>query len=167
MQIKIFNIPIGADESLTEEMNHFLRANKIVDLKRDLAMLNGNSCWTFCVTYSLAARPMDGENGRVGNSSKVDYREILDPETFTRFSDFRKVRKQIAESEAIPAYAVFTDAELSEMAKLDSLTMETLSKISGIGKKKLEKYGLLFVQSQSTSESNEAGGTLDGADSQP
>lgn len=49
MQIKIFNIPIGADESQVEEMNHFLRANKIIDIKKDLAMLNGNSCWTFCM----------------------------------------------------------------------------------------------------------------------
>ena len=33
----------------------------------------------------------------------------------------RKLRKQIAESEAVPAYAVFTDAELAEMAKLEVL----------------------------------------------
>ena len=167
MQIKIFNIPIGADESLTEELNHFLRANKIVDIKKDLAMLDGNSCWTFCVTYIQSARPLDAESGRNGSASKVDYKEILDPETFLRFSNLRKVRKQIAESEAIPAYAVFTDAELSEMAKLGNLTIEAMSKISGIGKKKVEKYGHLFTQPQSATEPNETGGTLDGTDSQP
>ena len=30
MQIKIFSIPIGVDEGMTEEMNHFLRANKVI-----------------------------------------------------------------------------------------------------------------------------------------
>ena len=51
MQIKIFTIPLGAEESMTEEMNHFLRANKIIDVKRELAVLNGNSCWSFCISY--------------------------------------------------------------------------------------------------------------------
>ena len=44
MQIKIFSIPIGSSEAATEEMNHFLRANKVIDIKKDLALLDGNSC---------------------------------------------------------------------------------------------------------------------------
>ena len=28
MQIRLFSIPIGADDAATEEMNHFLRANE-------------------------------------------------------------------------------------------------------------------------------------------
>ena len=44
MQIKIFSIPIGSSEAATEKMNHFLRANKIIDIKKDLALLDGNSC---------------------------------------------------------------------------------------------------------------------------
>lgn len=31
---------------MEEEMNHFLRANKVVDIKKELAMLDGNSCWS-------------------------------------------------------------------------------------------------------------------------
>ena len=30
MQIKIFNIPIGSEDCMTEEMIHFLRANKVI-----------------------------------------------------------------------------------------------------------------------------------------
>ena len=47
MQIKIFNLPIGADDDAIEEVNHFLRANKVIDIKRELAMIDGNSCWSF------------------------------------------------------------------------------------------------------------------------
>ena len=54
MQIKIFDIPIGANDSQAEEMNHFLRSNKIIDIKKGLAVVEGNSCWTFCITYMLA-----------------------------------------------------------------------------------------------------------------
>ena len=125
MQIKIFSILIGGGDSMMEEMNHFLRANKIIDIKKELAMIDGNSCWTFCITYLQDNRPADTftANSKSGSGTKVDYKEVLDAETFERFSAFRKIRKQIAESEAVPAYAVFTDAELAEIAKLKDLTL--------------------------------------------
>lgn len=148
MQIKIFNIPIGADESITEEMNHFLRAHKIIDIKKELALLSDNSCWSFCITYMQDNKPVD--NNRANGNGKIDYKEVLDAETFERFSNLRKLRKQIAEREAIPAYAVFTDAELAEMAKISPLTLLEMQKIPGIGKKKLEKYGNDFVVNAQT-----------------
>ena len=163
MQIKIFNIPIGADESMMDEMNHFLRAHKIIDVKKELAILGDNSCWTFCITYMLDNKSTD--SNRVNGSGKVDYKEVLDADTFERFSLLRKLRKQIADSEAIPAYAVFTDAELAEMAKLSPLTLAEMQKISGIGKKKLEKYGNAFVANAQAVEDEESR-IPEGADSQ-
>lgn len=165
MQIKIFNIPIGADDGQIEEMNHFLRANKIIDIKKDLAILDGNSCWTFCITYMLANRPNEIDNGRRTGGGKVDYKEVLEPEVFEQFSILRKIRKQIADSEAVPAYAVFTDAELSEMAKLTEITTQAMQKIPGIGKKKLEKYGEAFVQNLQATN-NETSGIPAGADNE-
>ena len=166
MQIKIFNIPIGAENGQIEEMNHFLRANKIIDIKKELAMLDGNSYWTFCVTYMLSSKPTESTNGKVsGNSPKVDYREVLSSEDFEKFSNLRKIRKQIAEDEAIPAYAIFTDAELAEMVKLPKLTLAAIKSIPGIGNKKVEKYGNSFILNVQT-ETNETGGAFDGADSQ-
>ena len=165
MQIKIFSVPIGDDGSMVEEMNHFLRANKIIDIKKDLAMLEGNSCWTFCITYLQDTRAAEVSGGRqVNGNGKVDYKEVLEPEVFERFSALRKVRKQIAESEAIPAFAVFTDAELAEMAKLKELTPSAMQDIPGIGKKKIEKYGNAFMTSQNENK-NETGWTSDGKDS--
>ena len=166
MQIKIFNIPLGADEAQLEEMNHFLRANKIIDIKRELAMLDGNSCWTFCITYMLSARPQEADSMRHNQAPKVDYKEVLDPPVFERFTAMRKLRKQIADSEAIPAYAVFTDAELVDMAKLPTLTLEAMQQIPNIGKKKVEKYGNAFMLNDQQNAGNEAGGLFDAADSQ-
>ena len=36
MQIKIFTIPIAGDDAILEEMNLFLRAHKIVDVRKIL-----------------------------------------------------------------------------------------------------------------------------------
>ena len=165
MQIKLFNIPIGASDSDVEEMNHFLRANKIIDIKKELATVSGNSCWSFCVTYMISNHPADVEQGRQRVNAKVDYKDVLSPEVFAKFSDFRKLRKQIADSEAIPAYAVFTDAELAEIAKLPELTFSAIGKIPGIGKRKVEKYAQSFMKNQNT-QANEASRGSDGIDSE-
>ena len=149
---------------MTEEMNHFLRAHKIIDVKKELAILGDNSCWSFCITYMLDNKPAE-HNGSNG-SGKVDYKAVLDSKSFERFSLLRKLRKQVAESEAIPAYAVFTDVELAEMAKLSPLTLSEMQKIPGIGKKKLEKYGNAFVANAQTVEDEESR-IPEGADSQP
>ena len=165
MQIRIFTIPIGADEKQEEEMNHFLRANKIIDIKKELALLNGNSCWTFCITYMPTNRLNGNNNDTQGGQKKTDYKEVLPPVVFEKFCSLRQLRKQIAEEEAIPAYAVFTDAELAEMAKLQELTLTTIQKISGIGKKKVEKYGNVFVAFQQNLN-HEKERSSDGTDSE-
>jgi len=164
MQIKIFNIPIGSEDKQVEEMNHFLRANKIVDIRKELAMLNGNGCWSFCITYMQDSRPSENEQPRRGNGGKVDYKDVLPEDVFARFSDLRKIRKQIAENEAVPAFAVFTDAELAEMAKLSELTSEGMKRIPGIGNRKVEKYLELFLQTN-TDTQDETDRVLDGKDS--
>ena len=166
MQVKIFNIPIGAEDEVVEEMNHFLRANKIIDIKKELALLDGNSCWTFCVTYMLLSRPAETGNGKAGGSGKVDYKEVLEPAAFERFCEFRKIRKQISDSEGVPAFAILTDAEMAEMSRPEVLTLAAMEKIPGIGRKKTEKYGKSFVRNETVND-HETGGIPDGADSQP
>lgn len=144
MQIKIFCVPIASGDVAEEELNRFLRSSKIIDIRKELAVLNGNSCWTFCITYIESSHPLGLEGIKGG--SKVDYKEVLDEESFGRFSAFRKIRKQLADQDAIPAFAVFTDAELAEMAKYPVLTLTEMQKVPGIGKKKVEKYGMAFVE---------------------
>ena len=55
------------------------------------------------------------------------------------------IQNNISLEEGIPAYAIFTDEELSEMAKLDLVDLISMGKIKGIGEKKVSKYGSYFV----------------------
>ena len=160
MQIKIFTVPVVTDERDLEELNHFLRSHKVIDVKREITQYNGNGCWTFCITYmsdNHTVSPRDSE----GKQKKIDYKEVLEPAAFDRFAHMRKLRKEIAERDAVPAYAVFTDTELAEMAKKEQLTKNAIESIPGIGKKRAEKYGLEFCQMGQTAQSNEAEGTSD------
>ena len=76
---------------------------------------------------------------------KVDYAKVLDEASFKRFSKMREIRKRLATEESLPAYAIFTDEELSNIAKIEDLTLAKMKSIKGIGEKKVEKYELLFL----------------------
>jgi ATP-dependent DNA helicase RecQ len=62
------------------------------------------------------------------------------------FEMLREVRKQIAETEKVPPFVIFSDATLKDMcAKMPRSTEEFLQ-VSGVGELKLKKYGLEFIQ---------------------
>ena len=57
------------------------------------------------------------------------------------FEELRKLRRNLAKQRAVPAYIVFNDATLRELARERPTTHKDLLRISGIGLKKLEQYG--------------------------
>ncbi len=83
----------------------------------------------------------------------------MDEPVFKRFTALREIRKKIAKDDAVPAYVVFTDEELSELAKLELLTEASMKSVKGIGEQKIEKYGRFFLQPLPPNASkNEKGG---------
>ncbi len=61
------------------------------------------------------------------------------------FAELRALRRQIADREGVPAYVIFHDATLWEMATARPTTSEDLLDISGVGERKLQKYGGEFL----------------------
>jgi len=136
MQVQIFTIPLQDNASKTEEMNKFLRSHNIIDVDKQLINDGINSFWTFCIRYT------DGYVSSVANTSeKTDYKEVLEPEVFSKYSVLRDCRKEIADRNGVPVYVIFTNEELSNIAKMEEVKVENVSKIKGIGTKKMEKYG--------------------------
>ena len=120
MQFRIFNIPVPGSEAEIEEMNRFLRGNRIVAVEKHLINV-GNACyWSFCVQYIASSDSKGVIQGE--RKEKIDYRNVLDAPVFEIFSKLRVLRKQIADNDAVPAYAVYTDAELAEIAKLETIS---------------------------------------------
>lgn len=62
------------------------------------------------------------------------------------FKQLKKLRKKIADQENIPAYIVFNDATLKEMASEKPVTELDFLTISGVGQHKFEHYGTEFMQ---------------------
>jgi len=65
----------------------------------------------------------------------------LDAEGQARFDALRAWRAEVAREHNLPAYVVFHDATLAQMAQQAPSTLDELSGISGVGAKKLEAYG--------------------------
>ena len=69
----------------------------------------------------------------------------MDAKTAERFERLRKLRKRIADEKSVPAYVVFSDATLLAMAERKPRNEGEMRGISGVGPKKLEQYGELFL----------------------
>lgn len=57
------------------------------------------------------------------------------------FEELRKLRRKLAQQRSVPAYIVFNDATLRDIARKRPSTPDALLRVSGIGMKKLEQYG--------------------------
>ena len=55
-------------------------------------------------------------------------------------------RRALAQAANVPAYVVFTDKTLMEMAERRPTTVDAMAQISGVGAKKLETYGRSFLE---------------------
>ncbi len=68
---------------------------------------------------------------------------IANPELFERL---RALRKRLADAEGVPAYIVFSDAVLRQMAQHVPRSRTEMLALSGVGPVKLERYGEAFLE---------------------
>jgi len=61
------------------------------------------------------------------------------------YEALRRLRKELADEQNVPAYVVFSDAALAEMAARRPATYSELLEVNGVGKTKLERYGDAFL----------------------
>lgn len=149
MQIQIFNIPISDNGELLAEMNRFLGTRKVLEVEQKFFQNEKGGYWTFCARY-LSDPSLDGGSAGKGTAgsgrTKPDYKQLLPAEQFAVFSRLRELRKGLASEDGVPAYAVFTDEELSKIAQLPVLTPQAMRSIPGIGEKKMERYGKTLLE---------------------
>ena len=82
------------------------------------------------------ARAASSSGGKAAGAAKD-----LVGEALIRFQSLKAWRSEVAREHNLPAYIVFNDATLAEMARVAPQTLGDLSGISGVGAKKLEAYG--------------------------
>ena len=95
------------------------------------------------------APPRSRRGGRKGAASGGGGRSMagkppplpLDEAGLARFAALKAWRAEVAKAHNLPAYVVFHDATLAEMAREAPDSLDALAGISGVGGKKLDAYG--------------------------
>ncbi|WP_202906257.1 DNA helicase RecQ [Ectothiorhodospira magna] len=72
--------------------------------------------------------------------------ELDSPEDHRLFEALRQCRRRLADQQGVPPYMVFSDATLHHMAQARPHSLAAMANISGVGEKKLESYGLVFLE---------------------
>ncbi|MEM6437012.1 MAG: DNA helicase RecQ, partial [Cyanobacteria bacterium P01_D01_bin.115] len=62
----------------------------------------------------------------------------------------RSLRKRLADEQGVPPYIVFTETSLRQMAQRMPRSQADFERISGVGRRKLEQYGQVFVDAINT-----------------
>jgi ATP-dependent DNA helicase RecQ len=104
--------------------------------------------------FMEAARPvLRGETGvtlRRDAIRKAERRpavkQLVAEEDAPLLSALKAKRRALAEAQGVPAYVVFPDRTLIEMAEARPGTLDAMAGITGVGAKKLERYGATFLE---------------------
>ncbi len=81
------------------------------------------------------------EKARPGYAVKT----LVSDEDASLLSALKARRRALAEEAGVPAYVIFPDRTLIEMAEKRPMTLDDMMGITGVGAKKLESYGALFL----------------------
>lgn len=144
MGLHFFTIPVHSLRESEAELNRFLSQHKVVGIEKHFVMDRADSFWAVCVSTAHVQEELNTP-GKKSSRSRIDYKETLSPENFAIYAKLRQLRKEIAEAEGIPAYAVFTNAQLAKLVTDNIQTRTGLQTVEGVGQSRIEKYGERFL----------------------
>ena len=72
-------------------------------------------------------------------------KSLVSDEDAPLLSVLKAKRRALAEQQKVPAYIVFNDKTLIEMAERRPATLDEMASVGGVGAKKLESYGQAFL----------------------
>lgn len=132
-------LQIGYFEIAYNENNHL----KVTEIGNDVLFGHQKA--------KLVIIKRDENENRKGKKKKIIINKELpleapSTENENLFEALRRVRKQLADQEAIPAYIVLSDKVLHLLSISRPMTIEEFGNISGIGEFKKKKYGKEFVE---------------------
>ncbi len=106
---------------LSDSCRPLLRGEVSLELRRDLS--------------SKAPKPAASAASQLVRSEEREAWEAL-----------RTLRRKLAEEHSVPPYVIFPDATLLEMLRSQPASLSDMAMISGVGARKLERYGQAFLE---------------------
>ena len=88
------------------------------------------------ITLTKPADTFDKDKRKLAGAIECD--EVL-------FERLRSLRRRLADERDVPAYIIFSDVSLREMARAQPARLAEFANIPGVGQQKLKSFGELFV----------------------
>ena len=104
---------------MTQKARSILRGEETIELRRDT------------ITAAKSRRPA--------------VKSLVSDEDAPLLSALKAKRRALAEAARAPAYVIFPDRTLIEMAETRPTNLDEMARISGVGAKKLERFGATFL----------------------
>ena len=123
---------------VTPQGRAFLKARQPLALTRPVAQ-NLGSAYLGSETSGRRGSNRRGRNRPLDDSDAAPYDERL-------FQELSALRKRIADQQGVPAFIVFNDKSLREMARRRPRTLEEFDRIPGVGEAKLTAFGGSFTE---------------------
>ena len=120
---------------LTDASRDVLTGARVVRLRREAER---------AAKVSRARRSADGSrsaSGATGGGASAAAAAALSGDDRELFEKLREWRAATAREQGVPAYIVFKDSVLADIASLRPDSLDALSEVSGVGATKLERYG--------------------------
>ncbi|GAA5071211.1 ATP-dependent DNA helicase RecQ [Thermocatellispora tengchongensis] len=127
--------------ALIEASQEVLRQRRQVPMRREPAK-------PAAVLLPGKAPDKGGRGGKAAKGAAVE----LPPEAAAVFERLRAWRAATAKEQGVPAYVVFHDATLREIALRAPSSLAELSGVSGVGENKLNKYGQEILDTLAAAE---------------
>ncbi|MGY4532739.1 ATP-dependent DNA helicase RecQ [Pseudomonas sp. TE3786] len=110
---------------LSESCRPLLRGEVSLELRRDL-------------------KPQLAAKGSSSGGSPAS--QLVRPDERDQWEALRALRRKLAEEHAVPPYVIFPDSTLLEMLRSQPSSMAEMGEVSGVGARKLERYGAAFLE---------------------
>ena len=143
MKYSFFTIPVRDPGQAQDELNSFLTQHRVVSVVKEFINNGANSCWSLCVEWVDKKDSLTPASG--AKRKQVDYKELLSEADFAIYLQLRSLRKKISEEAGVPPYVVFTNEQLAEIVRQHISSKSVLSKLKGVGIKRVETYGEPFL----------------------
>jgi ATP-dependent DNA helicase RecQ len=108
---------------LSDSCRPLLRGEVTLELRRDL-------------------KPQTTSKGSSGSPAS----QLVRGEEREQWEALRTLRRKLAEEHAVPPYVIFPDSTLLEMLRSKPGSMAEMGRVSGVGARKLERYGEAFLE---------------------
>ncbi len=110
---------------LSDTCRPLLRGEVTLELRRDL-------------------KPQTTSKGSSSGGSPAS--QLVRGDEREQWEALRTLRRKLAEEHGVPPYVIFPDSTLLEMLRSQPTTLAEMARVSGVGARKLERYGEAFLE---------------------